>query len=55
MLKTYYIAAQGKGGKYIEEELYATSEDEAVGQFLTYNPDICYNDICDILSEDDCK
>lgn len=54
-LKTYYIAAQGKNRKYIEEEIYATSEDEAVGQFLTYNPDICYNDICDILSEDDCK
>ena len=52
--KTYYIAAQGKNNKYIEEEVYAMSEDEAVGQFLTYNSDLCYNDICDILCEDDC-
>ena len=35
-------------------ELYAASEDAAVGKFLTINPDLTYNDIIDICSDEDC-
>lgn len=51
-LKAYYISAFGKNGKYIEEELYATSKEEAIGAFLVNYPDVCYNDIVDFIYEE---
>lgn len=50
--KAYYIAAQTKNGKYIEEELYATSEAEAIGEFLINYPNVCYNDLVDVFCEE---
>lgn len=51
---TYYICAFDQQGKMIEDELYAYSMAEAVGQFLVDHPNLCYNDIVDILNEDEC-
>lgn len=51
---TYYICAFDKQGKMIEDELCAYSMAEAVGQFLVDHPNLCYNDIVDILNEDEC-
>ena len=51
-LKAYYISAFSKQGKYIEEELYATSKEEAIGAFLVNYPDVCYNDIVDFIYEE---
>ncbi len=51
-LKAYYIAAQAKNGKYIEEEFYAMSEAEAIGLFMENNPNICYNDLVDVFCEE---
>lgn len=50
--KAYYIAACTKNGKYVESEMYAISEAEAVGWFLINHPNICYNDITDIICEE---
>jgi hypothetical protein len=51
-LKAYYVAAQTKNGKYIEEEFYAMSEAEAIGLFMESNPDICYNDLVEVFCEE---
>ena len=51
-LKTYYIAAQTKNGKYIEEEFYAMSKAEAIGLFMENYPEICYNDLVDVFCEE---
>ena len=50
--KVYYISACAKKGKYIDEEVYATSEAEAVGLFLMNHPNVCYNDLVDIFCEE---
>ena len=52
MLKAYYIAAQAKDGKYVENEFYAVSEAEAIGLFMEENPNICYNDLVDVFCEE---
>ena len=51
-LKAYYIAAQTKNGRYIENEFYAMSEAEAIGLFMAENPNVCYNDLVDIFCEE---
>lgn len=47
----YYISAYGQKGNYIEDEVYATSEAEAIGYFLIDNDDVCFNDIIDVIRE----
>lgn len=47
----YYITAQ-KRAKFIEEEIYAVSEEEAIGKFLVYHPTLCMNDIVDLIREE---
>lgn len=51
-LKVYYISAEISNGKYIEDELYAISEAEAIGQFMIDHPNICYNDLVDVFCEE---
>lgn len=51
-LKAYYIAAQGKNGRYVEEEFYAMSEAEAIGLFMENYPNVCYNDLVDVFCEE---
>lgn len=51
--KSYYIAAEGPRGKYVEDEVYAMNETEAIGAFMIEHPEVCYNSIVDILCEDD--
>lgn len=51
-LKVYYIAAQAKNGRYVENEFYATSEAEAIGLFMAENPNMCYNDLVDVFCEE---
>lgn len=48
---TYYICAVGEGGEYIEREIDAMSQIEAVGAFLVEYPDLCFHDILDIIHE----
>lgn len=50
--KVYYISAQYRG-RYIEDEVYAISEEEALGKFLIDHPDVCFNDVVDFICEDD--
>lgn len=47
----YYITAQ-KRAEFIEEEIYAVSEEEAIGKFLVYHPTLCMNDIIDLIREE---
>lgn len=49
--KTYFIFAKEKN-KYIEEEICAVSEQEAVGMFLIDHPELRYIDISDIFCDD---
>lgn len=48
--EVYYITAQ-KRAEFIEEEVYAVSEEEAIGKFLVYHPTLCVNDIVDLIKE----
>lgn len=49
----WYILAETKDGEEYEEEFYAVSEEEAIGTFLMVYPDLCYNDIVQVISERD--
>ena len=48
---TYYIFASKKG-KYFEEEVYAVSEQEAIGKFLINYPELCYINIDGVFCDD---
>lgn len=47
----YVIEYYDKRGKTDWFDTYAASEAEAVGRFLMWNPDLCYNNIMDIMVE----
>lgn len=47
----YVIEYYDKQGKTDWFDTYAASEAEAVGRFLMWNPDLCYNNITDIMVE----
>lgn len=49
--KYYYIVADKKG-QFIETEVWAMSEEEAIGKFLIEYPNLCVNDIVDLVTED---
>ena len=54
----YLITFKDPYGELGEDDCWyeteATSREEAVGDFLISYPYMCYNDIVDILSEEDC-
>lgn len=50
---TYYVCAETKDGKIIEQEYIALSEAEAIGLFLIDNPDVTYGEIETVLNEDE--
>ena len=47
----YVIEYYDENGKTDWFDTYATSEAEAVGRFLMWNPELCYNNITDIMVE----
>lgn len=52
-LMEWYILAETKEGEEYEEVFYAESPEEAVGKFLMTYPELCFNDIVQMLSEED--
>lgn len=47
----YIIEFVNEKGQQDWCDLYATSKSEAVGKFLMRNPDMCYNDITDVMCD----
>ena len=54
----YLITFKDPYGELDEEECWyeteASSREEAIGDFLISYPYMCYNDIVEVLSEEDC-
>ena len=47
----WYISAYASTIGFIEDEVYADTELEALGSFLMNHPDLCVNDICEFVKE----